>query len=352
MQSNSLLKYNHKIEDNDNILVILYNELLLLFDGQIWGLLYISDVNLPETEFSLLKKPGLTEISAQNSFIKTYLVTGGFIPKNKEFVKTVYILNIKKNTNMEGVASYDCLLDLKYGDMKSSRFLHGSINLNDQYVVVFGGKNDKGWLNTCEFLNLKNGEWKDFPPMNSARANFDFLLKQTQDNKIIIYVYGGYSGLGQFSDSLIEYCIIDTKSIENSQWKNLKLTYDNKLTLPKLSARIINYDENILIIGGSDGKHLIGNVFEWDTSDNQIKELGQLLTARNNFHILIRDGDILLVGGSCKKYSTKEDLIENYVEKFTFNLANQVESTNIPLYKDIFLNTFKNLSIDENEFLN
>jgi len=347
---NSNLYQSCKVDDNDNILLILYNEILFLFDGHKWSCIYISDINLPDTDFKHLKKPSLVEIS-NNQYMKTILVTGGFIPTDKSFAKTVYTLNFRKSVDpKEKTTSYDCLLDFKYGDMKVNRFLHNSININGEYVIIIGGKNDKGCIDSCEYINLKTGEWKNFTSMIVPRSNFDCILN-SKNNTQTIYVYGGYSGAGKFSEPLIEFCQIDCNNLDKSQWKQLNIKDNMKFTLPKICSRIINYDDNILIIGGSDGKHLISDIYELDTNDMEIHRIGKLRTARNNFHCLFRENDIFLVGGSCKKFTYCDEFIDNYVEKFTFNLANQIETNNIPVLTDILLTPIRNLSINESEFI-
>jgi hypothetical protein len=57
-----------------------------------------------------------------------------------------------------------------------------------------------------------------------------------------------------------------------------------------------------------------------------------------------------LVGGSCKDYKYKEDFIENYSEKFYFNLASKIETTDLKVCTDIFLFSMQNLSIYTAEF--
>ncbi len=110
----------------------------------------------------------------------------------------------------------------------------------------------------------------------------------------------------------------------------------NVSNLSKIAGRMISYDDNILITGGTDGKHIISDIYELDTNDNNISRVGKLNAPRNNFHYLINNGDMYVVGGTVNHYKMSSDIIENYVEKFTFNLANEIESTDVPVKKNVF----------------
>jgi len=348
--------------DTDNLLLILYHELIFIYDGQKWGQLYINEINLPDTDFKNLKRPGIVEISPKiigKDFLKSFVVTGGFNPITKTCVKTVYMLNFKKNKlfdehNKTEIVTYDCLLDFKYGDMKTNRYLHASINVENRFLLLIGGKNEKDWLNSCEYLDLNTGKWEDFSPLKSARANFDscYIVDQ-KNNRKSIFLYGGFNGPNNYAENLIEFYNIEINSsgkLKLDEWKNLKIVNESGLNLPKISARFVNYDENILIIGGSDGKHMLKNVYELDLTNGEINKLGELKTPRNNFHVLLRDDYIHLVGGSANKYVYTEYEIENYVEMFTFDLSNRVESTNVAALEEIFLFPIRNFGIDEYEF--
>jgi len=354
------------VNDNDNVLFILYNECLFIFDGEKWIQIYINDINLQGTEFRNLKRPAMAEIILNGNYNKSFLVTGGLEMTTFSFVKTVYTLNIKSSVesvepdntkDSKNQITYDCLLDFKYGDMKTSRFLHNMLNIDNKFMLVIGGKNDKGWLKDCEALDITTGEWFKIPELNYPRANFDCLL-YNNDGKYTIYSYGGFESVGKFPEFLIETCDINLSSNSQkfSNWKNIKLRSSDDVNvldrMPKICNRLVQYDQNILIFGGSDGKHLLQEVFELDPDTNEVNPLGYLISPRNNFHLLYKEGDIFVVGGSCKEFYHENDLIQNYSERFSFNLAGKVEAQDIPVLKDIFLYTFENLGIDHREFLN
>jgi hypothetical protein len=344
--------------DTDNALFILYQNIVYVYRGGNWGQIHVNDVNMPDSDFKKLKKPGLVEISPSivgKDWVKTFLVIGGYNPFEKNCVKTVYLINFEKNIikneifNKE-VITYDCFLDFKYGDMKQSRYLHGSVNIEDQFVFVFGGKNEKDWLKSSEYIDLTNGIWQEGPSLNSERSNFDWYLYEEKGKKTL-FVYGGFSGVKNYPTDLIETIDIEliNGKIRFSDWRVLKCSIDKSLNLPKFSSRIVRYDDNLIIIGGSDGKHILPTVFELDTATSEITKLGDLKTPRINFHVLLRDDYIHLIGGSVSKFKIDEDSIENYGEKFTFNLMNKIESESIPIMKEILIIPLLNLEINEFE---
>src|SRR4051794_5969573 len=107
----------YSVNDSDNIILILYNMIMYAYDGKQWAQIYISDNNLPNTDFSLLKRPGIAEIpvqfitkSSSDNYAKCFVISGGFIPNSKTFCKTVYLLLFKKNVNKENgkeIITYD-----------------------------------------------------------------------------------------------------------------------------------------------------------------------------------------------------------------------------------------------------
>ena len=92
----------------------------------------------------------------------------------------------------------------------------------------------------------------------------------------------------------------------------------------------MSYDGfNIMIVGGFNGQKLQSDIYEFNTSSNEIEKLGELKNPRSNFHYLIYNDYIHIIGGSFKNIQINQDMIENYIEKFTFTLTNDIESENI-----------------------
>ena len=123
----------------------------------------------------------------------------------------------------------------------------------------------------------------------------------------MIYLYGGYESNGKFNSDKLCYCNFDVNDFSKSKWGNIKIKVDDPKILPGACCNMVPYEENIIITGGTNGEHLLDGIFELKISEKEnneisIDNLGKTKTARNNAHILMRDGDVLLVGGAIKEY--------------------------------------------------
>jgi hypothetical protein len=309
------------MENKGNKLFILYNKIFYTFNGEKWESIFINDLTFSDNNFSNLKKPALCETKAQNDSEKTFLLSGGFIPSQKLVNKTVYVIYLKKEGD-----SYSCNIDFKYPDIKTSRYMHQMIALDDDNILVIGGKNEKAWLKSCELLNLTSKKWTDYPSMNLERSNFDAYRLENR-----VYVVGGFSGNCEFAKDLIEY--LDVKS---QKWTTIKTKGES---ITKLAcARVTSFDGfNLLILGGFNGTKLEDAIYELNPDDGEITKLGLLKSPRSNFHCLVNDGYVYLLGGSVKEFHRGDSGIENYGERFMFTLTNDVESQDIPVHQDILL---------------
>ena len=65
--------YPPDVNENDNMLFILYNQIIYTYDGQKWSQIFINDINLPGTEFKNLKKPSLTLLKLNLSVFKHFI---------------------------------------------------------------------------------------------------------------------------------------------------------------------------------------------------------------------------------------------------------------------------------------
>jgi hypothetical protein len=319
------------MENSGIKLFILYNKIFYTFNGEMWENIYINDLTFSDNNFSNLKKPALVEIKAQSAAEKTFLLSGGFIPSQKLINKTVYIIYLKKDGE-----SYTCNIDFKYPDIKTPRYMHQKIALDDENILVIGGKNDKAWLKSCELLNLTNKKWNDFPSMNLERSNFD--VYRLEDK---VYVVGGFSGNCEFAKDLIE--CLDVKS---QKWSVIKIKGESIKNLA--CARVTSIDGfNLLILGGFNGSKLEDTIYEFNPDMNEISLLGKLNAPRSNFHLLINDGYVNLLGGSVKEFRRNDGTIENYRERFMFTLTNDIKSEYVPLYQDILLYGLPEYSMNE-----
>lgn len=340
--------------DQNNMLVIVVDLAVFLFDGKKWESFPINDINLPGTDFNILKRSSIVEIfqTKDSQYSKVLLISGGYNFQTKSASKQNFILNFfhdsaKKETK--------CLLDFKFRDMEKGRFLHNATNILNKYIVIIGGKNEKEYLNSCECLSIEEKKWYPFPQLPSSRANFSICVA----NSNMIYLYGGYESNGKFNSDKLCYCNFDVNDFSKSKWENIKIKVDDPKILPGACCNMVPYEENIIITGGTNGEHLLDGIFELKISEKEnneisIDNLGKTKTARNNAHILMRDGDFFLVGGAIKEYKFNENktAIENYCEKFTFDLNNEIESTLISVNSADIIEPLNSFNINASQYKN
>lgn len=330
--------------DNDNILLIITNMTLYLFDGTMWLNIIINDINLPGNNFASLKCPSIIELfNINKDYSKVLMVTGGFNFGVKSASKTVFVLNMKKS---------QCQLDFKYSDIKTRRYLHGSANIFNKYALIIGGRNEKDFLTSCEYLSFDKKEWNDFPQLPSPRANFSVGVMNSK-----VYLYGGYCSLGEFSDKTIEVCDINIEDISKSIWKSLTIKCNEPSLIPKLNISLIPYENNMIICGGTNGHQILDRIFEieFDSMSNDIVKmtlLGKLKTPRSSYHSFMKDGEFYLVGGSWKtiNFDDNKTHINNYTEKFTFDLNNNITSLFIPVASDDIIQPLIHLGLNIAEY--
>lgn len=334
--------------DKDNELLIIAGMTIFIYDGQKWSNIIINDVNLPDSDFSILKKPSLSEIyqNKNSELVKVLILSGGYNSKLKSASNTIFVLNISKNDKNEK----QCLLDFKYPDMKNRRFLHNSVNVSNKYIIIIGGKNENEYLSSCEYLDLEKSKWEPFPNLLEARANFSICLMNNNE----IYLYGGYEKNGKFTSNLLTKCEVNLNNISESKWSNLNLNTNNINNLPLVCSTLYPNDDTIIICGGTNGENMLNGLFELDPSENNIQNLGKINSFRSSFHCFMLDGDFYAVGGFVKDFKFNDDktIIENYIEKFTFDLNNNIESSFIKVESNDIIQPIIEHGGDVNEFKN
>jgi hypothetical protein len=300
--------------DTNNELIILVNMSILIYNGTEWKSILINDIKLPNSGIENLLKPSLCEIynSKEKKNEKVLILTGGFNLNEKSSSKTTFVLNLNNEK---------CFLDLKYEDLNYARFMHGSINIKNKFILVFGGKNEKNFVLKNEILDINEKKWKNFPDLISAKANFSYCVI----NENNLFLYGGFEANGKYCENKLTKCEINVENFEKSVWKNLILKGKNIENLPLACAGMFSNDDNIIICGGTNGKEIIDSIFEINTNDETVEEIGKLKQARSNFHVLMNNENFFLVGGNLKEFkNNNNNEIENYIEKFSFDLNNEI----------------------------
>lgn len=340
--------------DKDTSLFIIVNMKIFTFNGSTWKNITIDDKNLPNTDFPILRRPNVSEIYQEDPNKKILIVTGGFNLQTKSSSKSVYILNIFHDKTDNTSKAF---LDLKYNDNNTGRFLHSSANIANKFLIIMGGRNEKVYHNTCEYLDLVTHKWNEFPSLKTPRANHSTSVI----NESKIYLYGGYESNGIFVKDKLCYCDVNISQPSESKWLSLEIKMENEnQLLPNACACIFPYEDNFIICGGTNGEHLLNGIFEVKIDDIEnekevpCEKLGELRTPRSNFHMFMKDGDFYAVGGSVKEFFFNEDKkeINNYIEKFTFSLSGKIDSENIKVNSDDLILPLIDININTSSYKN
>ena len=150
--------------------------------------------------------------------------------------------------------------------------------LNDGRVLVIGGSDAGGALNSAEIYSPSSDSWSGAGTMAQPRSGHT----ATRTPWGAVLVAGGES----------------TGTVEAF------LTNGTFLTLGKLSTPRTDYavavlpDKKILIAGGASGLAPVATIDIFDPNDNTIKAAGRMLAARRSFAAAtLYDGTVMFIGG-------------------------------------------------------
>ena len=319
------------LDDNEettfNIIAIVFNTTFLTYNGNQFSLNLISDNQLGETNFPNLKRPGMIEIpSSDSKVLKTIMVSGGLDSTTNKVEKMIYLINIIKIQENEFILE----LNFKYSDIPSPKYLHNLVLLNNRFILSCGGKNENSWLSSCEVFDLKIKKWELFPNLKDRRANFDLLVMNTNQ----VFAFGGYSDFKKLSVPQIEMCKF-SENIQSNKWIAVILKGD---ICPLACMRIIEYCDSILVFGGFDGQKMQDIIYEIDLANKEVKKIGKLNSSRGNFHLLRKNDDIYVLGGTCAFKISEDESIINYGERLSIGFGNKITNENITMEKQLINN--------------
>lgn len=192
------------------------------------------------------------------------------------------------------------------GTMHTPRFGHSAVRLTDGRVLVMGGHNDypgfEPVVADAEIYDPASGEWRQVPPMHTARRSFRAVL--LEDGRVL--VVAGASGSRNAARQLADCEIYDPDA---NQWHR---------TAPLKQARWgptvdLLSDGSVLITGGGIGPFgARGSAERFDPKTETWSPAGELNQPRNGHRsITLPDGRILIAGGhyvgtylnSCEVYT-------------------------------------------------
>ena len=153
---------------------------------------------------------------------------------------------------------------LPKSNMKMARRAHSCVYTNG-FVYVFGGVNNKGFLQDCERYNVQTNSWDIIDKMSKKRT----LSSCCNFNADSIFVFGGYS-----DDEKKELDLIERYDIKNNRFFVMPFKMVDRLQNPFVVQ--INPSE-ILVMGGyNDDIGDCSNVVLMDAYNGEFKALPSL----------------------------------------------------------------------------
>lgn len=241
------------------------------------------------------------------------LITGGCYMSNNEPTNNVFELN-----------SVSINHSIKLKPMTRKRWAHMTC-FSFPFVYIIGGFEHKDvtksapiTLKYCEKYNIETDRYEGLAHLNQARAFSGISIINNQN----IFVFGGF-----YNDTLIPS--IEKYDILANVW----VTFHVKLIDSLAKMGVINYKNNIILLGGINEQYQMSNrAVVLDLQLGKWKKLPEMLDARVfSNSAFIHDSAIYTIGGNADAKCERFDLISNKwnsIESYSSLFRNKI--TNIP----------------------
>ena len=159
-------------------------------------------------------------------------------------------------------------------------------------VVIAGGMNKKGTLNSVEMFSLTNGTWTPLKEMKEYRRAPSSVV---HDNHI--FVSGGYSCVGNWLKSVKKLSLNAVQVDLSTAWENVRVQLPRRLS----GHCSVVYNGRLIIIGGYDADKCSysDSVTEISLVSPYTSKLLDTMPQRRGYHGVAIFGDkILIVGGT------------------------------------------------------
>ena len=158
----------------------------------------------------------------------------------------------------------------------------------DPKVVIAGGRNEKGALNSVEMFSLTNGTWTPLQEMKERRWGASSVVYNDH-----VYVSGGYNGMTWLKST--EKLSLNAVHVDQSvAWENVQVELPTEL----VGHRSVVFNEQLIVIGGYDGLGYSNSITEISLVPPHTSKLLATMPQRRNFHGVAIFGDkIFIVGG-------------------------------------------------------
>ena len=159
-------------------------------------------------------------------------------------------------------------------------------------VVIAGGFNEKGYLNSVEMFSLTNGTWTPLKQMKERRRGASAVVYNNH-----IFVSGGCAGHGNYLKSIEKLSLNAVQVDISTPWENVLV----ELPGPLSSHRSVVYNGQLIVIGGYDPHkyEYLNSIFEIPLAPPHTCKLVSTMSQRRGFHgVAICGYKILIVGGT------------------------------------------------------
>ena len=162
-------------------------------------------------------------------------------------------------------------------------------------VVIAGGRNEKGILNSVEMFSLINGAWTSLKQMKECRQEASSVVHNNH-----IFISGGYAE-GFNLLKTVEKLSLNAVQVELSSiaWENVPVQLPGRLW----GHRSVVYNGRLIIIGGFDGDKIgySDSITEISLLPPYTSKLLATMPQRRGFHGVAIFGDkILIVAGTVR----------------------------------------------------
>ncbi|KAN0030840.1 hypothetical protein ACTA71_009485 [Dictyostelium dimigraforme] len=198
-------------------------------------------------------------------------------------------------------------------------------DVNDQRVMIFGGKSGKKYLNDLFSLNLRTMSWSTFHfekstlPDSRAGHTSTFVPSININGPHRMVVFGG-----SHSDKYLNSCfILDLPKSQTGTIKWTKPQIKGKAPSQRCghSADFLKDRNSILIFGGFDGRKSFNDLHLLNMTDmswSAVKTNGTTPTTRNGHTSVLVGGRYLVFYGGCSENNVSNDIQILDTDSFTW----------------------------------
>ena len=180
-------------------------------------------------------------------------------------------------------------------------------------VVIAGGTNDSGRLNSVEMFDLSTGTWTQLQPMTECRSQASSVVYNNQ-----VIVTGGMNTNGYVMKSMERLSTDTVHARQSMYWEKLTVELPGQL----YGHCIVVYNGRLIVIGGSDrGKGKCSDsIYEVFLVPPNITKTLAVIQPRCNHGVTIVGDRFVIVGGETSGISpvasvVMYDITENKFEE-------------------------------------